>query len=60
VLCDSGNGSALNISVTGGTMTIPVPTAPKFYLLDGPRAAKITSVKRVNSNTQLEIKYNYQ
>jgi hypothetical protein len=57
VLCD-GTGAALNQTMTGGTITIPLPTAPKYYLIDGPRPTKITSVKKVGAN--LEIKYTGQ
>ena len=49
VLCD-GTGTALNQTLTGGTITIPIAGAEKFYLLDGPRPSKITSIKKVGSN----------
>jgi len=55
--CYTG-GALNNISLTGGTVTVPLPSSPKYYLLDGPRAAKITSVKKVGAN--LVITYSYQ
>ncbi len=55
--CD-GTGTARNLSLTGGTVTIPISTATKFYVLDGPRAAKITSTERVGSTFVMH--YNYQ
>ena len=57
VLCD-GTGAPLNQTMTGGTITIPLPSSPKFYLIDGPRPTKITSVKKVGAN--LEIKFTGQ
>jgi len=48
VSCDGTNTlSALNLSLTGGTVTLPsAPTAPKFYHLDGPRTTKITGITK--------------
>ena len=57
VLCD-GTGSALNQTVTGGTLTIPIASSPKFYRLDSPRPSKITSARKVGSN--LVITYQAQ
>ena len=57
VPCD-GSGAALTQTMTGGTITVPVPASPKFYLIDGPRPTKITSVKKVGSN--LVIQYTGQ
>jgi hypothetical protein len=54
----SGTGDALNLSLSGGTVTVPISSATKFYVLDGPRAARITSSQKVGSN--LVIKYGYQ
>jgi hypothetical protein len=42
-------------TVTGGTFTLPVPTATRFYRLDGPRATRITNIKKVDSS--IEITY---
>ena len=41
--------------VTGGTFTVPVPAATRFYRLDGPRTTKITNIKKVDSS--IEITY---
>ena len=49
VLCD-GTGGALNQSLTGGTLTVPISGTAKFYRLDGPRATKITSITKSDSN----------
>jgi hypothetical protein len=49
VLCD-GTGTALNQTLTGGTITVPISGSPKFYRLDGPRPSKITSIKKSGSN----------
>jgi hypothetical protein len=57
VACD-GSGTMLNVSLTGGTVTVPLPSAPKFYRLDGPRASKITSIQKSGAN--LVISYTYQ
>jgi len=49
--CDpGGSGPIPNLTVTGGTLTIPVSGPAKFYRLDGPRSTKITSIKQVGSN----------
>jgi hypothetical protein len=52
--CESGPGPN-NLTVTGGTITVPIPTAPKYYRLDGPRKTKITSITK--SGTNLIINY---
>jgi hypothetical protein len=57
VLCD-GSGDPLNQVVTGGTVTVPVGSAAKFYRLAAPRSSKITSVKKTGSN--LVINYQVQ
>ena len=57
VLCD-GTGAALTQTMTGGTITFPLPSSPKYYLIDGPRPTKITSVKKVGMN--LVIQYTGQ
>jgi hypothetical protein len=49
VLCN-GSGNPLNQVITGGTFTIPASGTAKFYLLDGPRGTKITSIHKVGSN----------
>jgi hypothetical protein len=49
VLCD-GSGAALNLAVTGGTLTVPISGPAKFYRLDGPRATQITSITKSGSN----------
>ena len=49
VLCD-GSGTALNQTLTGGTITIPIAGSAKFYRLNGPRPSAITSIKKVGSN----------
>ena len=49
VLCD-GTGTALNQTLTGGTITIPIAGSAKFYRLDGPRPSKVTSITKVGSN----------
>jgi hypothetical protein len=53
--CNSGDGPVNNLTVTGGTITVPIPTAPKYYRLDGPRKTKITSTTK--SGTNLIINY---
>jgi hypothetical protein len=57
VLCD-GTGTALNQTLTGGTVTVPISGSAKFYRLDGPRRCNITSVKKTGSN--LVINYQVQ
>ena len=54
-LCESGTGPISNLTVTGGTITVPLSSTPKFYRLDGPRKTKITSCKK--SGTDLRIEY---
>jgi hypothetical protein len=49
VLCD-GSGDPLNQGVTGGTLTVPVGSAAKFYRLAAPRSSRITSVNKTGSN----------
>jgi hypothetical protein len=49
VLCD-GSGLPLNQAVTGGTITVPVTGAARFYRLDGPRPTRITGITKVGSN----------
>jgi hypothetical protein len=49
VLCD-GSGDPLNQVVTGGTLTVPVGSAAKFYRLAAPRSSRITSVNKTGSN----------
>jgi hypothetical protein len=49
VPCD-GNGPALNQAVTGGTITVPLAGAARFYRLDGPRPTRITGITKVGSN----------
>jgi hypothetical protein len=51
VACD-GMGGALNQSLTGGTNTF-TPSASKLYLLDGPRASHIDSIKKVGANLRI-------
>jgi hypothetical protein len=55
-LCQSGTGPIYNQTVTGGTLTFPIPSAPKYYRLDGPRKTKFTSVTKSGSNLVI----NYQ
>ncbi len=50
VSCDGTNVMALNQKVTGGTLTVPVSGPTKFYRLDGPRATRITGIKKSGSN----------
>ena len=57
MLCD-GSGDPLNQQVTGGTLTVPLGGAAKYYRLAGPRPSKITSVKKTGSN--LIINYQFQ
>jgi hypothetical protein len=57
VHCD-GAGVALNQKVTGGTMTVPISGAAKFYRLDGPRLTKITNITRVGSNVVITYQAN--
>jgi hypothetical protein len=54
-LCESGVGPISNQTVTGGTITVPIPTAPKYYRLDGPRKTRITSFTK--SGTNMIINY---
>jgi hypothetical protein len=49
VLCD-GTGTALNQSLTGGTLTVPISGSAKFYRLDGPRAMKLTKIAKSGAN----------
>jgi hypothetical protein len=42
--------------VTGGTFTIPVPGATRFYLLDGPRATTLTSFRRAGANLVIDYR----
>lgn len=42
--------------ITGGTFTVPVSQAARFYVLDGPRPARITSFRRDGSN----VTFTYQ
>jgi len=58
VLCGGVGPAVAGQTMTGGTITVPVPASPKFYRIDGPRPTKITSVKKVGAN--LEIKYTGQ
>jgi hypothetical protein len=48
-LCD-GAGAALNLTVTGGTLTVPISGPAKFYLLDSPRPTKITGFTKAGSS----------
>lgn len=49
--CDpGGSGPVPNLVVTGGTVTVPISGATKFYRLDGPRVNKITSITKSGSN----------
>lgn len=57
VLCD-GTGTALNHSLTGGTVTVPISGATRFYRLDGPRSSTITSITK--SGTNVVITYHAQ
>jgi hypothetical protein len=36
--------------VTGGTFTVPVSDAVRFYVLDGPRRTRITDFDRAGAN----------
>jgi hypothetical protein len=58
VNCDGTGPGTPTTTMTGGTITVPVPASPKFYRIDGPRPTKITSVKKVGSN--LVIQYTGQ
>ena len=58
VNCDGTGPGTPTSTLTGGTITVPVPASPKFYRIDGPRPTKITSVKKVGSN--LVIQYTGQ
>ena len=49
-LCENGTGTLTNLTVTGGTMTFPIPSAPKYYRLNGPRKTKITGAAKSGSN----------
>ena len=51
-------GGVQNLTVTGGTLTFPIPSAPKYYRLNGPRQTKITSITK--SGTNLVINYQAQ
>ena len=48
--CQSGAGALTNLTVTGGTMTFPLPSAPKYYRLDGPRKTRFTGATKSGSN----------
>jgi hypothetical protein len=48
--CEGGTGSINHLTVTGGTITVPIPTASKYYRLDGPRKTRITSFTKSGSN----------
>jgi hypothetical protein len=41
-LCEGGAGPASSQTVTGGTLTVPFSSTPKYYRLDGARATKFT------------------
>jgi len=49
VLCD-GAGTALNQSLTGGTVTVPISGAKRFYRLNAPRSSTITGITKSGSN----------
>jgi hypothetical protein len=49
VLCD-GAGTALNQSLTGGTVTVPISGATRFYRLNGPRSSMITGITKSGAN----------
>ena len=50
VNCDGTSPGTPTSTLTGGTITVPVPASPKFYRIDGPRPTKITSAKKVGTN----------
>jgi hypothetical protein len=39
--------------VTGGTFTVPVSDAVRFYVLDGPRRMRITTFGRDGTNVTI-------
>jgi len=39
--------------VTGGTFTVPVSDAHRFYVLDGPRSTHVTDFRRVGANVAI-------
>jgi hypothetical protein len=49
VLCN-GTGAALNQMVAGGTFTIPVAGATRFYRLDGPRGTRLTGITKAGGS----------
>jgi hypothetical protein len=49
VLCN-GSGDPLNQMVTGGTFTVPIAGATRFYRLDGPRVTRITGLSKAGNN----------
>lgn len=57
VLCGN-TGEVINQMVTGGTFTVPISGAARFYRIDGPRGTKISNVSRTGSN--LTIQYQVQ
>ena len=57
-LCQSGTGTITNLTVTGGTITVPASGPPKYYRLDGPRATRFTGAKKVGSNVVITYQAN--
>jgi len=57
VLCN-GTGAPVNQMITGGTFTIPMSGASRFYRLDGPRATKLTAITNATGN--IAITYQVQ
>ena len=58
-LLDAETGlTVIGQMVTGGTFTIPISGATRFYRLDGPRQTRITSVNKTGAN--LVVQYQVQ
>ena len=57
-LCESGTGTITNLTVTGGTLTLPASGPPKFYRLDGPRATRFTHATKSGSNVVITYQAN--
>ena len=55
---DGAPANPFNLAVTGGTLTVPIPTSPKFYRLDGPRKTKFTSITKSGSNLVIHYQAN--
>jgi hypothetical protein len=56
--CAGGSGAIHNYTVTGGTLTVPISSSPKYYRLYGPRSTKFLSMTQVGSNLVITYQAN--